>query len=104
MIVSLETIIVIIACISVFFEQVTNPQSLFIYSTPTFWIIVGILFYLSGTFFISLVLPQLSPEETAKYWPLNWVFNTLKNIAFSIAFFMKNSDLDNSISTKKYNI
>jgi predicted membrane channel-forming protein YqfA (hemolysin III family) len=100
---SVETIIVIIACILVFFEQITHPQSLFIYSTDVFWIIAGILFYLSGIFFLSLVLPQLSDKETEKYWSLNLVFNILKNILFAIAFLMKNPTSNNSIFNKNLN-
>lgn len=88
---SLESIIVIIFCIIVLFEQMARPQSLFIYSTSSFWIITGILFYLSGIFFLSLVFSQLSEEETNKYWSLNLVFNILKNILFATAFSMKNT-------------
>lgn len=102
---SLETIIVIVTCIIVFFEQISRPQSLFIYSTSSFWIIVGMLFYLAGIFFLSLLLPQLPKEDADKYWQLNSVFNIFKNISFTIAFAMKNSSLYNSrFPSKTYNI
>lgn len=100
---SLETIIVIISCIIVFYEQITHPQTLFIYSTSSFWIIVSMLFYLSGTFFLSLVLPQLSEEETDRFWQLNLGFNILKNILFSIAFSIKKSSSENTLLNNNYN-
>jgi hypothetical protein len=101
---SLETIVVIVSCTIVLFEQISNPKSLFIYSTDSFWVVVGMLFYLAGIFFVSLLLPQLSKDEVDKYWQLNLVFNIFKNISFTIAFSMKNSTLNNPSFPKNYNI
>ena len=75
-------------CVIYFFEQMRNPNSLFIYSTSEFWIVTGILIFLAGTFFIFIYSANLSEKEFLKYWPINYLFNTIKNILFGLALFI----------------
>jgi hypothetical protein len=85
----IECIIILSFSIYYFFEQIRSPQSLFLYSISSFWIIVGFLLYLSGSFFLFLVSESLPLEERDRYWFINFIFNIIKNIFFSIAMIIK---------------
>ena len=75
-------------CILYFFERIRKPDSLFIYNTFDFWIVTGILIYLSGTFFIFMFSSNLSQEEFLKYWFINYIFNAIKNILFGLGIYV----------------
>ena len=84
--VSTSAIILIVFSIIFFFEQIQSPKVQFIYSTPNFWIIVGIMIYFSGTFFLFLQYSDLSKSDQDNFWVINLICIILKNIFFSIAF------------------
>jgi len=86
--VTAESIIVMILCIFYFFEQIRSPNSLFIYNTFQFWTVTGILIYLSGTFFIFILSSNFTQEEFNKYWFINYIFNTIKNILFGLGIYI----------------
>ncbi len=87
--VTFQAIFIMSMCLVYFFEQIRTPNSLFIYSTSEFWIVTSILVYLAGTFFIFIYSSNLTKEEFHKYWPINYVFNTIKNILFGLAIFIQ---------------
>ena len=61
-----------------------NPKVLFIYNQYQFWIIVGLMLYLSGSFFIYIFANQIPRTEVAKYWFIVDIFLIIKNIFFTI--------------------
>ncbi|HEX2533784.1 MAG TPA: hypothetical protein VHK69_08615, partial [Chitinophagaceae bacterium] len=61
-----------------------DTSTLFIYSKFTFWIVLGIIMYLAGSFFIYIFAAQR--PETRDYWYLTNVFSIFKSILFTIAF------------------
>ena len=77
-----------------FFEEMSTPQVSFVYSTPSFWLIVGILIYSTGTFFLFMFSENLSDDEWEKWSIINYVFTILKNICFAIAISIKNNSND----------
>ena len=85
---SIESICIIIYCILYFYEELTNPDVSFIYSSKKFWIVASFLIYFSGTLFLFIYTSNLSREEQIFYWSINLVFNTLKNLILSLAFFL----------------
>ena len=86
--VTFQAIFIMSLCVIYFFEQIRNPNSLFIYSTSEFWVVTGILVYLAGTFFIFIYSANLTQEELNRYWPINYIFNALKNILFGLAIYI----------------
>lgn len=98
--ISVSAITLIIFSIFYFYEQIQNPDVSFIYSKPYFWIVVGIMLYFSGTFFLFLQFSELSTEEQYNYWIINWICIILKNIFFSIAFYLPKDYKDNFLETK----
>ncbi len=86
--VTFQALFIMTLCVIYFFEQIRNPNALFIYSTSEFWIVTGILVYLAGTFFIFIYSANLTQAELDKYWLINYVFNTIKNILFGLGIYI----------------
>ncbi|WP_130543271.1 hypothetical protein [Pseudobacter ginsenosidimutans] len=84
----MEYLLLIIFCLFYFFKEINQPESVFIYSSYTFWVIVGILIYSTGTFFFFTYSRNLSDEEWAKWSVINYIFTIIKNILFGIAVIM----------------
>jgi uncharacterized membrane protein (GlpM family) len=87
--IAVSSIILIIGSISYFFECIQTPDVTFIYSKPNFWVIVGIMIYFAGTFFLFLQYDNLSDDEKVNFWTINLICFVLKNIFFSISFTLK---------------
>lgn len=51
-----------------------------------FWIILGFLVYLAGSFFIYTFADEIDRSDLMQFWFVTFIFNTIKNIFFSIAF------------------
>ena len=86
--ISISAITLIIFCIIYLFEKIQSPEIGFVYATPNFWIVVGIMIYFAGTFFLFLQYSELSVQEQDNFWIINWICIILKNIFFSIAFYL----------------
>jgi len=93
---SIENIIIIPLCVLYFYEQISKPDTLFIYLLKSFWIILGIIIYVTGTLFVFIYIDSLPAAEQNKYWVINLIFNTTKNFLFAIALII------NETKQKKY--
>jgi hypothetical protein len=73
------------------FEKIKTPDSLFLYSTANFWIVVALIIFFSGTFFIYIFSQSNfnNPDFKSTFNIINSSFNILKNLLFSIAFLIK---------------
>ena len=60
----------------------------FIYNKPAFWIIVGLMLYLGGSFFIYIFANHVEIEILEKYWFLTYLFYILKSILFFIGIIL----------------
>jgi len=89
---SAESILIIIYSILFLYEQLTDQTVIYVYYLKKFWIVLAILLYFSSTLFLFIYAATLTKQEYNNYWPINNVFNILKNILFSVAFLMKKSD------------
>jgi hypothetical protein len=88
---SIESIFIIICSIFYLFEQIKKPTVLFIYTLDKFWIVVSLLIYSTGTFFlfISAEAYLVDPTFAKNYALINNSFLLLKNIVFSIGLLIK---------------
>lgn len=82
---SIESIILLIFCIMFLFEQINIPETIFIYSSYKFWVIIGILVYLAATFFLYGFAASLPTKTAQQYWVINHISNILRNLLFVIA-------------------
>ncbi|MGZ4036474.1 MAG: hypothetical protein ACXVPQ_01525 [Bacteroidia bacterium] len=101
--IGIETILILIFSFYYFYEQMQDTTNLFIYTRYPFWIVLGMVLYLSGSFFIYIYSSQLSQEEIRKYWIFTNIFSILKNIFFAIAIVV-NASHSIQKSSKKYNL
>ncbi|HEY8387020.1 MAG TPA: hypothetical protein VIK74_00370 [Parasegetibacter sp.] len=99
---TVESIIIICVSIYYLFEQINSPQSFFIYLTPQFWVVIGLLIFFAGSFFLFIYASDFSKSELARYWNINYTFNILKNLFFSIGFLMKNNKKGYPSLDRKY--
>jgi hypothetical protein len=96
------TLLIVFYSIFFFYEQVNSPETLFIYQSHNFWIVVGCIIYLSGTLFLFLYTSDLPDKQKNALWSINIVFEIVKNIFFSIAFIVARNDKQNMITDDSY--
>jgi uncharacterized membrane protein YozB (DUF420 family) len=82
--IGIESILILIFASYFFYEQISNPQILFIYNDYRFWIITGIMIYISGSFFIYIFANQIPNNELDLYWSFTYIFLGIMNILFSV--------------------
>jgi hypothetical protein len=89
--VALEEIFLLGFCLLYYYENLKNPEQIFIYTTNEFWVITALLIYTSSTFFVYLLRESNSQNhaffEQYDYIHLN--ASILKNIFFSIALLIR---------------
>ncbi|MFN2440168.1 MAG: hypothetical protein ABR503_13280, partial [Chitinophagaceae bacterium] len=89
-----ETILILIYSFYYFHEQLNDINSTtLIYYQPSFWIIVGFMLYLGGSFFIYIFANNLNNTQLDQYWFLTYLLYILKSILFFIGlmFYAKQS-------------
>lgn len=100
---AIEAIILLTFSILFLFEQVNDTFTIFIYSKKSFWIVVAIIIYLSGTFFLFIFAQKNmnDPEFANQYLVMNSILYIIKNLIISIAFLIEISD-DSEIANRSY--
>lgn len=100
--IGIETLLILLFSFYYLYEQANDTSSLFIYSKYQFWVVIGMLIYLAGSFFIYIFASQLSENLLRQYWNLTNVFYTLMNLFFVIAIiiFNRNSRISDPYAGK----
>jgi hypothetical protein len=83
--VSIETILIFIYIFFFLYEHSKTDHSDSIFNHHLFWISVGLLLYLGGTFFFNILATQMSRAEFDNYWHYTYIAEIVKNILFLIA-------------------
>jgi hypothetical protein len=86
---SLASALIIPYCILLLYEQIKDPNIVFVYYNKKFWVIIAFFLYFSATLFLYVYYSTLSEEQRSSYWAINNFFEILKNILFCISFIMK---------------
>jgi len=86
--IGIETILILLFSFYFLYEQTNDPGSLFIYNKYQFWIIIGFMIYLAGSFFVFLYASGLENELLTQYWFLTNCFYVLMIILFTVAFYI----------------
>jgi hypothetical protein len=92
-------ILIFIFSIFFFFEQVNTPETLLIYQSYKFWIIVGCIIYLAGTLFVFLYTSDMKDKIQSALWDINIAFEIIKNVCFSIAFLVARTTKENMMTS-----
>lgn len=82
--IGIETILIFLYCFYYLYTQMSDLGDVFIYSKYQFWVIVGFMVYLGGSFFIYIFFNILDRKIVLEYWFLTYVFYIIKNILFAI--------------------
>jgi hypothetical protein len=82
--IGVETIFIILFIFYYLYEQMNDLSDSFIYNRYHFWIAIGILLYLGGSFFIYIFADKIDAHILDDYWFLTYAFYIIKNIFFSI--------------------
>ena len=100
---AIEAIILLVYSILYLFEEINNTVTLFIYSKKSFWIVVAIIIYISGTFFLFIFAQNNMADPTfqKQYLVMNSVLYIIKSLLFSIAFIIIESNENESISYRQ---
>ena len=86
--IGIETILLFSYIICFFYEQFRKQTSISIYNHYCFWISVGILIYLGGSFFFYILANHLTKDEIDQYWRLTYIGEIIKNLSFSYSVFL----------------
>lgn len=70
------------------YEQMNDTENSFIYNRYHFWIVIGIMLYLAGSFFIYIFADQVNNKTIDQYWFLTHVFYILKNVMITISLIL----------------
>jgi len=86
--IGLETILILIYIIYFFYDFSKNVSTFYIYNHYGFWLAVGILIYLGGSFFFFILFDLLSKEQRNSFGNLTYLAEIIKNLLFALAIFM----------------
>jgi len=87
--IGIEAIIIFIYSFYFLYEQMNDTSQLFIYNKFQFWIVLGILIYLAGSFFIFIFASRMTKKMLDYYWQVTNCFYALMNVMFIIGFYNK---------------
>lgn len=101
---TIESIFLLIFSIYYLFEQINDTSAIFIYAKKSFWIVIAIIIYLSGTFFLFIYAQNLMHDDTfsEQYGIMNSVLYIIKNILITIAFIIPESTEELKLDYKHY--
>ena len=83
--VGIETILIFIYISFFFYESFKSANNEYIFDQPGFWLSLGILIYLGGTFFFNILVNHIDKTQIEKYWFLTYIADTIKNLFFCIS-------------------
>jgi hypothetical protein len=89
----IECILIILYSLYYLYEKITKTDTLFIYNTSNFWIVVAIIIYFSGTFFLFIYSQSfINDQQFLKTYALILgIFTIVRNLMLAIAFIIKPS-------------
>jgi hypothetical protein len=99
--IGIESIIILLLCSYYLFVQIKGSNTLLIYSTFNFWVVIAFFIYFSGTFFLYLLTNKMLKDASfhKMYFIINISFNIIKNILLCVAMTMKLNDAVNKEKT-----
>jgi len=87
--IGIETILILVYITYFFFESFKNTTTNnYLYNHYCFWISVGILIYLGGSFFFYILVDELSKEQEETFGKMTFVAEIIKNILFGTAVYI----------------
>jgi hypothetical protein len=82
--IGVETLLILLFCFYYFYEQMNDLDNHYIYNRYHFWIIIGMMLYLAGSFFIYIFANQVNKDTQRQFWFLTYFFYVVKDLFFLI--------------------
>jgi hypothetical protein len=82
--IGVETIFILLFSFNYFYEQMNDIENHYIYNRFHFWVVTGMIIYLSGSFFIYIFANHVDRQLLFQYWFLTYIFYVIKNILFIV--------------------
>jgi len=95
--IGIETILLFVYIFYFFYEFSRQIKDVFIYNHYTFWIAVGIMLYLGGSFFFYILINSLHQDEVDKFGNMTYVAEIVKNLLFALSIYIYKKDPVNKI-------
>jgi hypothetical protein len=86
--IGIETILLFVYIFYFFYEFSRQIKDTFIYNHYTFWIAVGVMIYLGGSFFFYILINNLQTDEVDKFGNMTYIAEIIKNLLFAFSIFM----------------
>lgn len=86
--IGVETILLFIYVMMMFYESFKISKVTYIYNNHFFWIAIGILIYLGGTFFFNILVNHITREQVIQYLQLTYIAEMIKTLLFVVAIVM----------------
>lgn len=83
--IAIETILVFIYIFFFFYDYFKNVFTEYIYNHYCFWLAIGTMIYLSGSFFLYILANHITEEQSDSFWFFTFIAETIKNIFFAVA-------------------
>lgn len=98
--VGIETILLFIYILFFFYQYFKETTTRYIYNEPCFWLAIGILIYLGGSFFLNILAGHLSGPEMENYWYITYIAETIKNMLLVIAMILYSRKSEKNVTEK----
>lgn len=86
--IGIETILMLVYIVYFFLQFSKTSGSTYIYDHYIFWLSVGILVYLGGSFFFFILINHLPPDQISTFGNITYLTEFLKNILFGVGIFI----------------
>ncbi|MBX3254465.1 MAG: hypothetical protein KF862_10020 [Chitinophagaceae bacterium] len=86
------------------FERMKNPTEIYLFSSPVFWVVVGIIIFSAGTFFPFIYARNYMNESEFLdlYDMIHDPLYIIKNVFFSLAMLTKDKESKLKYTKKPY--
>ena len=102
--IGIETILIFVYIFCFLFDFSKNTKDTFIYNHYGFWLSVGILIYLGGSFFYYILVNNLEQKDVITFGKMTYVAEIIKNLLFCVAVFVYKKFQINNIKKHSKNI
>lgn len=86
--IGIETILIFVFIAFFFYDNFQKSANTYVYNHYCFWLSVGILIYLGGSFFFYILINHLNEDQINTFGTMTYVADVIKSILFCIALFI----------------
>ena len=102
--IGIETILLFVYIFYFFYEFSKQTRETYIYNHFAFWIAVGVMIYLGGSFFFYILINNFDQDEVDKFGNMTYVAEIIKNLLFAYSIFIYKKFPINKIHNHRKNI